>query len=132
MIKYLIVAMSVFIFIGCAGNTTQISKVYGIDYPDGISVTLYDKVLRGNIEIVNARLVNKTYKKQVQFTINNSSDTDFNIKVSHEWTNDRGAIQNNPKLNNLRLRANSAKKMILNAPNFKAKNVLINIDCGKN
>ncbi len=133
--KYLILVISIFIFIGCTSNNPQvgsISKVYELDYPEGISVVLYDELLRNNIKIQSARLVNGKYKKQVQFMINNQSANDFNIKVSHEWTNSRGILQNSAKSQGIRLAPNSAKRVILNAPNFKAKDVMINIGCASN
>lgn len=130
--KYIILIISIFVFIGCTANNPQVSgvsKVYELDYPEGISVVLYDELLRDNIKIKSARLVNGQYKKQVQFMINNQSKNNFNLKVSHEWTNSRGIIQNTTRSQSIRLSPNSAKRIILNAPNFKAKDVLINISC---
>lgn len=130
--KYLVLLISLFVFAGCAGGGPQtggISKVYELDYPEGISVVLYDDMLRRNIEIQGARLVNSKYKKQVQFIINNKSSEDFNLKVSHEWTDSRGIIQNKVSTTNIRLKPKSGKRVVLSAPNFKSQDVLINISC---
>lgn len=131
MIKFLILAVSMFVFIGCTNSpqTGSITKIHELDYPKGISVVLYDDKLKDNIKIKSARLVNGRHKKEVQFIINNQSSNDFNIRASHEWTDSRGILQNTLKTKSIRLTPNSAKRVILNAPNFKAKDVLINISC---
>lgn len=120
------------ILIGCAGsNNSRISKVNEVDYPEGISVIIHNKDLRDDLKIISSRLVNAKYKKQVQLVIDNTSSDNYNIIIGHEWTDSRGVVINNHMLKNRSLlNAESSKRVILNAPSFKAKDVLINISCG--
>ncbi len=133
-VKIILLSISFIFFTGCVNNATpRLSHINQIDYPDGISVIIHNKDLRDDLRIFNSRLVNSKYKKQLQFVLDNSSSDIYNIIIEHEWTNTRGVIVNNHMLKNrFILPANSSKRIILNAPNFKAKNVLLNISCAKN
>ena len=129
-IKTLLIGALAFIFVACANNKSGLINVNEVDYPDGINVIIHNKDLRSDLEIISSRLVNGKYKKQVQLVINNTSSDTYNIVVGHEWTDSRGSIINNHMLKNrVTLRAESSQRVVLNAPSFKAKDVLINISC---
>jgi uncharacterized protein YcfL len=129
--KSVLTIFSLVFLIGCAGTESpKISKVYEVDYPDGISVIFHNQDLQDDLEIVTTRLVNGKYKKQLQLVINNSSKNTYNIVLGHEWSDSRGMILNHKMLKNkLSLNPKSSKRIILNAPNFKAKSVLLNVSC---
>jgi uncharacterized protein YcfL len=122
-----------YLFSGCASNVnSNITKINEIDYPEGISVIIYNNQLQKDIKINNARLVDTQYKKQLQLVINNiNNKNNYNIKLSPEWSDNRGNILlNMTKYKNVKINHNSATRVVLNAPSFKAKNVTINIECG--
>lgn len=123
------------LFAGCTttNNNSRISKVNEVDYPEGISVIIHNKDLRDDLKIISSRLANGKYKKQLQLVIDNSSSDTYNIVIGHEWTDSRGIIVNNRMIKNkVRIESESSKRIVLNAPNFKAKDVLINISCAQN
>ncbi|MEA2110929.1 MAG: hypothetical protein U9P71_02655 [Campylobacterota bacterium] len=124
----------VILFSGCASSAPQVTKVNEIDYPEGISVIVYNTALKKNIEIANARLINGKYKKEAQLIIhNNNSDVNLNISIGSEWTDSRGKIQLDRNIaKRVKLRPHTATRVVLSAPNYKAKDVLINIECGNN
>jgi len=132
-IKSLVIGLVLVIFTGCAGGSksSNISKIYEADYPDGISVIFHNEDLQDDLEIVSSRMANGKYKKQLQLVIKNSSSETYNVVLGHEWSDSRGIIINNKMLKNkMKIGAKSSQRVILNAPNFKAKNVLLNISCG--
>lgn len=125
--------LSMLVFIGCNSTNSNISKVYETDYPEGISIILHKSEFKDNIRVTDARLVNGKFKKQVQLVINNTSSDNYNIKLAPEWTDRRGMIiSNTMKYKRIKLLKKSSSRVILNAPTYTAKDVLINIECANN
>ena len=129
-----IVLVTIALLSGCANPTpNRITKVQESTYPDGISISIYDGRIKEGVIVSDARMVYGKNKSQVQLILNNNSDDTYNLAVSSEWTDKRGIkISTYPQVQHIRLIAHSGKRMIINAPNFKAKDVLINIECGNN
>jgi len=125
----------VFVYTGCSSsnNNVGISKVYQSDYPQGISMILGNSELQKNIKILDARLVNGQYKKQIQFTLSNISKYNYNLKITPQWSDSQGSIiLASTKYKLIKVNKNSLKRVILKAPNSKAKNILLNIECAQN
>lgn len=125
-----------FLFVGCAKSTAgenRLNKVYETNYPDGISVTLGHQLLRNDLRISDARLSSGKYKKQVQFTINNSSNNHYTTMVIAQWLDKRGnIISSYPSKKRVRLAGGGSKRVMFNAPNTRAKDVAIEIECTSN
>lgn len=128
--KYFILAL-LMIFGGCSNTSLKISQAEQIDYPEGIDILFYSQNLKSNLEIINARMVNARNVKQVQLMINNKSSKTYNIFVNHEWSDIRGAIisKNSFSKKRVTISGKSAQRIVLNAPNYKSQNVIINISC---
>lgn len=115
---------------GCASTTPTITKVHEIDYPEGMSVLISDGILNDKVSITNARIVDGKYKKQAQLVVSNTSNKALHVKIAHEWNDKRGVViahSFNPP--QVRLAAHASQRVLLDAPNFKAKDVLINVSC---
>jgi len=125
------------IFSGCATNsptqTSRVSKVYETSYPEGISVFINNTKVRANIEITDARITYGKNKRQFQCIINNNSDDIYNLIVDTKWSDDRGVqISSYPNAKKIKLYPKDAKRVVIDAPNYKAKDVLLKIRCGSN
>lgn len=130
--KYSALVALVIMLSGCASPTSapKVTKVHEINYPEGMSVLISDNRLSDKISITNARIVYGKYKKQAQLVVSNTSSKNLHIKIGHEWNDKRGVViahSFNPP--QVRLSRHVSKRVLLNAPNFKAKNVLINVSC---
>lgn len=132
-INVLLATLGVALFSGCVASENRVTKVQEVRYPEGITVSMYDAKLQDGIALSDARLVHKNSKKQLQFILNNKSDDTYNVVINSEWTDSRGSvISTYPRPQKVSLSGHSAKRMIVSAPNFKAKNVLLNIECASN
>ena len=133
-ISSIIVLVGMIVFSGCVSSSpNRVAKVYETDYPEGISVSIYDGKIKENVAVSDARMSFARNKSQVQFIINNRSEDIYNLVVNSEWTDKRGTvIPSYPRPQKIRLEANSGKRVLVQAPSFKAKNVLINVECGSN
>lgn len=116
---------------GCSNTNLKVSQAEQIDYPSGVNIIFYNQNLKSDLEIINTRMVNARNVKQVQFMINNKSSKSYNIVVNHEWSDVRGAVisKNAFSRKMIMLGAKSATRIVLNAPNFKSQDVIINISC---
>lgn len=134
LVSSLIALVGVVLFSGCVSSSPdRISKVYETDYPDGITVSIYDGKIKDDVTITDARMAFGKSKSQAQFIINNNSDDTYNLVVNSEWSDKRGTrISTYPRPQKITLGAQSGKRMVVDAPNFKAKNVIINVECGAN
>jgi uncharacterized protein YcfL len=134
LISAVIILMSIILLSGCgASSANRTMKVYEADYPEGISVSMYNAKIQKNIVVSDARMAFGKNKSQVRFVLNNRSKRVYNLVVNSEWSDKRGTIISSaPRPQNIRLAAKSGKRMVLNAPNYKAKDVIINIECGSN
>ena len=121
-------------FSGCGTNTgPKVTKVYETSYPEGISVFVNNAKVRQNIKITDARISYGKNKRQVQCILNNNSSDIYNLVLDSEWTDDRGVnISSYPRPNKVSIAPGNAEMIILNAPNYKAKDVLIKVKCGTN
>lgn len=119
---------------GCGASTAnRTMKVQEANYPEGISVSMYDERLQESIGLSDARMAFGKNKNQVRFILNNRSKNRYNLVVDSEWTDKRGnLISTPPRAQKITLAPKSGKRMVLNAPNYKAKDVIINIECGSN
>jgi uncharacterized protein YcfL len=128
--------IAAFIFIGCASDTPQamITKVREVSYPEGITVSIYDENLKRDIVLSDTRMVYGRNANQVQFIIRNTSkDKIYRVALNGEWTDKRGSIISTyPDTRKITLQPRASKRLILKAPNYKGKNVLINIECAGN
>lgn len=133
-ISGVIALVGIVLFTGCVSSSpNRVSKVYETDYPEGISVSIYDGKIKEDVHVSDARMSFGNNKSQVQFIVNNRSGDSYNLVINSEWTDKRGIIiPTYPRPQKFRLDANSGKRMVVSAPSFKAKNVLINIECGNN
>lgn len=135
-INSLAVAASMLLLTGCVASETKvgnITKVEETQYPEGITVSMYDAKIKDKIRISDARMSFTNGKKQLQLILNNDLEDTYNIVLKPEWTDSRGAIISTyPRPHKITLTAKNSKRVILDAPNFKAKNVLLNIECGSN
>lgn len=129
-----LVLLAMALLSGCAEpSPNRISKVQETNYPDGISVSIYDGRIKEGVVVSDARMGFGKSKSQVQLILNNNSDDTYNLAVSSEWSDKRGIkISTYPRVQNIRLVSHSGKRMIIDAPNFKAKNVIVNVECGNN
>jgi len=129
-----IALISLILLSGCgASSANRTMKVYEADYPEGISVSMYNEKIQKNITLSDAKMAFGKNKSQVRFVLNNKSKKVYNLVVDSEWTDKRGmTISSTPKPQKIRLAAKSGKRMLLDAPNYKAKDVIINIECGSN
>lgn len=128
--KYVILLL-LLLFGGCSNTNLKVSQAEQVDYPDGVNIIFYNQNLRSDLEIINTRMVNARSVKQVQLMISNKSSKSYNIVVNHEWSDIRGAVilKNSFAKKRITLDGKSAKRIVLNAPNFKSQNVIINISC---
>jgi len=118
---------------GAASAGNRVSKVYETNYPEGISVSIYDGKIKENVVISDARISFGKTKRQVQFIINNRSEDTYNLLIDSEWLDKRDMkISTYPRAKKIKLTAKSGKRIVLDAPNYKAQDVLINIECGSN
>ena len=133
-ISSVIALVGMVVFSGCVSSSpNRVAKVYETNYPEGISVSIYDGKIKEDVAISDARMSFGSNKSQVQFIINNRSKDIYNLVVNSEWTDKRGTvIPTYPRPQKIRLEPKSGKRMVVQAPNFKAKNVLINVECGTN
>jgi len=132
-ISGVIALVGVVLLSGCGASSPRVAKVYETNYPEGISVSIYDGKIKEDVAISDARMSYGSNKSQVQFIINNRSEDIYNLVVNSEWTDKRGTvIPTYPRPQKIRLEPSSGKRMVVQAPNFKAKNVLINVECGNN
>ncbi len=132
-ISGVIALVGIVLFSGCGSSSPRVAKVYETNYPEGISVSIYDGKIKEDVAISDARMSFGSNKSQVQFIINNRSKDIYNLVVNSEWTDKRGTvIPTYPRPQKIRLEPKSGKRMVVQAPNFKAKNVLINVECGTN
>ena len=126
--------LTLILFTGCATNTgPKITKVQETTYPKGISVFINNSKIRNNIEISDARISFAKNKKQVQFVVNNTSGKAYNLILDSEWFDERNTkISSYPRPSKIHLNTESSKRIILDAPNYKAKTVLIVVKCDTN
>ena len=130
-----VVLVSLLVFSGCANSSqnNRISKVYESDYPEGITVSIYNGKIKDNISVSDARIAYGSNKRQAQFIVNNNSSDIYNLVINTEWSDKRGTkISTYPRPKKVSIDAQSGKRIIIDAPNYKAKDVLINIDCSTN
>ena len=132
-----LITMVGFAFSGCATSSgpssSRVSKVYETSYPEGISVFVSNSEVRKNIEISDARISYGRDKRQVQCIVNNTSDDRYNLIIDSKWSDDRGVdISSYPRAKKITLNPGDAKRVMLDAPNYKAKDVLIEVRCGTN
>jgi len=129
-----IALVSLMLLSGCgASSANRTMKVYEADYPEGISVSIYDGRLQESIAVSDARMAFGKNKSQVRFVLNNRSEDIYNLVIDSEWTDKRGTIISTPpRPQKITLAAKSGKRILLNAPNYKAKDVIINVECGSN
>ncbi len=122
------------LFTACSTETgPKITKVQETVYPKGITVFIDNSEVRKNITISDARISFAKNKRQVQFVINNTSNDKYNLIVDSEWFNERNAkVSSYPRPSKIHLNQKSSKRVILNAPNYKAKTVLIKVLCNIN
>ncbi len=133
--SFVLVIVIGIVFEACAPTQPQsrISSVHQSIYPKGITVFIANSKIREGIEISDARLIYAQSKREVQLIVNNISDYTYNLLLSSEWTDDRGVkISAYPDTQRVSLNPNDGKRVVLEAPNFKGKNVLIKITCGQN
>ncbi|MDF1875244.1 DUF1425 domain-containing protein [Sulfurimonas sp. SAG-AH-194-I05] len=125
---------SVLFLSACGGsNSTGVAKVNEVDYPQGISVSIYDGKIREGVAISNARISFGKNKRQAQFVINNTSDDIYNLLVNSQWTDKRGMVVSAyPRPQRLTLQPKSGKRMRIDAPNFKAQDIAIHVECANN
>ncbi len=130
----LIVILISTLFTACSTDTgPKITKVQETVYPNGITVFMDNSEVRKNINISDARISFAKNKRQVQFIINNSSSKTYNLILDSEWFNERNVkVSSYPRPNKIHLSQQSSKRVILNAPNYKAKTVLIKVQCNTN
>jgi len=134
----LIMALTIGIVLGgCAANspsqTSRVSKVYETTYPEGISVFINNAKVRKNIEISDARIAYGKNKRQLQCIINNNSSDTYNLIIDSKWSDDRGIeISSYPNAQKVKLNPGDAKRIVISAPNYKAKDALIKVACGSN
>lgn len=135
LITGLAILATTLVFSGCGAGSSKnmVAKVYETSYPDGISVSIYDGKIKDSVSVSDARMAFARNKSQVQFILKNNSKNVHNVLVNTEWTDKRGiVIPTYPRPQKVRLQAQNGKRIVVDAPNFKAKNVLINIECGNN
>ncbi len=129
----IVVAVGI-VFSACANNSprvSRISKVYESSYPKGISVFISNSKVRENIKITDARISYGKNKRELQCIINNNSDDIYNLIIDPKWSDDRGVqISTYPQARKIKLYPGDAKRVVLDAPNYKAKDVLLNVGCG--
>ena len=81
-ISSIIILVGLVLFSGCVSSSAnRVSKVYETDYPDGISVSIYDGRIKEDIAVSDARMTFGNNKSQVQFIINNRSKDVYNLLV---------------------------------------------------
>jgi uncharacterized protein YcfL len=122
------------LFTACSTDTgPKITKVQETVYPDGITVFIDSSEIRKNITISDARISFAKNKRQVQFIVNNTSNETYNLILDSEWFNERNVrVSAYPRPNKIHLNQKSSKRVVLNAPNYKAKTVLIKVQCNTN
>jgi len=136
-LSLVVVIVAGFLFNGCATNAptqnSRISKVYETSYPEGISVFISNAKVRKNIEISDARIIYGSSKRQLQCIVNNNSNDIYNLIIDTKWSDDRGSqISSYPNAKKIKLYPGNAKRVVIDAPNYKAKDVLIKVGCGSN
>ena len=130
MFKLSTVLVALSILSGCATPTpNRITKVNETTYPSGITVAIYNDKIKKSLVISDARMSFGKSKRQAQFILNNKSDNILILKVRSEWTDKRGVmISTYPTIQTIKLLAHSGKRMVIDAPNFKAKDIILNIE----
>lgn len=133
LVSVLVMTSTMLVLQGCVASENRIAKVEESQYPEGITVSMYDARIKDEISISDARMSFANGKKQVQLIVNNNSKDTYNLVLNPEWTDTRGSvITTYPRPQKITLSAQNAKRVVVDAPNFKAKNVLLNIECGSN
>ncbi|HIP37273.1 MAG TPA: DUF1425 domain-containing protein [Crocinitomix sp.] len=126
--------LTLILFTGCTTNTgPKVIKIQETTYPKGISVFINSSKVRNNIEISDARISFAKNKKQIQFIVNNTSSDTYNLILDSEWFDERNTkISSYPRPSRIHLNTESSKRIVLNAPNYTAKTVLIVVKCDTN